>query len=498
MRHFADAADPGITTFRSAGQVIRLDNLRKLLHNRQSLIPFVGAGASIQGMPGSQVASWGGLLEHGITTCARVLPDLPHDWVETRNALLRNGDAFTYLAVADEISRRLTTANEWEDWIEAAFNSLHVERLTLQESICKLSHLVVTTNFDTLLEEASPDHPTVTWKEPDKVRKLFQVRSEEKGIIHLHGVASDPSSVILASWQYQMLLDQETVQDIQKAFSTSIQFLFIGTGNGLHDPNIGPLLNYLGDLNRRTKSKDFPHFLLVRGEDLGAALARNKSQLPGILPVAHGAGYQSLESFVRQLADGGNPSASQDPASYGPSVPSTRPTPPGLLDLAGPAEDTLDATLGQAQRCLRTLEQVERRGALPDGLGDWDLMDQLSVQKRTAASIREPSQRLRIEVSRLVESVKTADAPFGPLVKYAGAGKLLPVFVLGEKVSAQCEEVKRRLQAQVDEVAGRCELSHDYRESLGVLLEALDAATNASDDAKGFATLTESMEPGLE
>ena len=76
---------------------------------------------------------------------------------------------------------------------------------------CELNRIVLTTNYDRLLEESS-DHKPLHWQQIKAIRSATQMRERSHVVIHLHGVATSPKSVVLGSWQYQELRDDITAR----------------------------------------------------------------------------------------------------------------------------------------------------------------------------------------------------------------------------------------------------------------------------------------------
>ncbi len=218
-----------------------MSGLDRLLANRHDLTPFVGTGATMAVLPDNPHASWDGLLEDGLRRCEEL--GLSTEWAESTAARLRSGDLITYLAVADEISRRLDGFGEWNDWVERTVGHITFADSAMHEAICKLNRIVLTTNYDRLLEEAAPPHKTVHWKDTNEIRHVIN-EERRRAVIHLHGVATIPKSIVLGSWQYQALRDDFNAQFWTRVL-LSRRLLFIGCGSGLHDPNIGPALEFV-------------------------------------------------------------------------------------------------------------------------------------------------------------------------------------------------------------------------------------------------------------
>jgi hypothetical protein len=437
-----------------------LHSLETLLANRRRLTPFVGTGATIAVLPNNPHARWNDLLEDGVRACEELGQSV--EWGESTIARLRSGDVITYLSIADEISRRLAAAtNEWSNWIERTVGSISVPGgSAMHAAICKLNRIVLTTNYDCLLEEASR-YKGLTWLDIAEVRRVTTIEERRRAVIHLHGVATRPETVVLGSWQYQSLQEDQTAQFWQSVLLTR-RLLFIGCGSGLHDPNIGPALEFvrLRSQHQRAGSEDNPdeHYILVRGPDLGDA--REEFRGTDIVPIAYGADYPDLEPFLIELGGNGQPRPSQNVHTY--RIPSRSTPKRGLLDLAGPAEEALQASLDVARRALQALGQVERRSALPYGVDRWAYADQLYIHERTAASLAAPIARLQGETTALALAVHDADAPIG-LLTGQQEHNLTALFALVGELSGLCNDLAERVRKRIIQVRGYSQLTDDYR-----------------------------------
>src|SRR5215471_979672 len=94
-----------------------LVRLREAVANRNddegpTLTPFVGAGFSSAATGNAEHASWSGLLLDGIKVCERLCVPMPSGWSERMKEQLDNADTITSLAVADEITRRLSAVRQ--------------------------------------------------------------------------------------------------------------------------------------------------------------------------------------------------------------------------------------------------------------------------------------------------------------------------------------------------------------------------------------------------
>jgi SIR2-like domain len=443
-------------------------SLERLLKNKKTLTPFVGVGATTAVVPDDPCARWDGLLEDGIRACEEL--GQPAEWAAATAERLRFKDAITYLSVADEISRRLAQAGEWNDWIRRTVGRIKAPgNLAMHAAICKLNRIVLTTNYDLLLEEAS-DYETLYWKETMEVRRATNINEDRRAVIHLHGVATIPDSIILSSWQYQRLIDNEAVKFWQNVL-LSRQLLFIGCGSGLQDPNIGPALEFVR-MRSSPPAEAAPeyepdeHYILVRGCDLRGALDDFRGS--NIRPVAYGADYSELKSFLTELAAGREPTPSQNVHDYG--------TPPrstpkhGLLDLAGPAEEALEGALDVVRRALQAVGQVERRSTLPPGVDRWSYADRLFIHERTAASVIGPIERLQTEVTALDVALQDMDAQMGLLTGREGSS-LAGLFDLVNDLVALCEELSKRVTTLFTKIKDYSELTDEYRGAVTAMQE---------------------------
>lgn len=419
-------------------------------------------------VPDNPCARWDGLLENGIRACEQLGQSA--EWAASMVERLRFNDVITYLSLADEISRRLDYSGEWNDWVRRTVGRIKApDDLAMHAAICKLNRIVLTTNYDRLLEESS-DHETLSWDQTLDMRKVTNINSPRHVVVHLHGVVTAPGSVILSSWQYQRLIDHEMVQYWQAVLLSS-QLLFIGCGSGLADPNIGPALEFV-----RLRSSPPPeavpesepdeHYILVRGSDLRAALEEFRGS--NIQPVAYGADYSHLKLFLTELAAGRDPKPSQNVHDYGPPP---RSTPKHkLLDLAGPAELALQGALDAARRARQALGQVERRSTLPPGVDRWSYTDQLFIHERTAASVAGPIERLQSETTALDLAVHDMDEPMGPLAGQE-APSLAGLFSLVNDLVALCDEFAGRVATLFAKIENYSELTDEYRDSVTALRE---------------------------
>lgn len=213
-----------------------LDRLYEAMADESPLkrpTPFVGSGVSLAATGGKPCAGWGGLLLDGIEVCERVIPHLPPGWADQRKGNLENADVHAYLALAEDIVPRLREVrdgNEFGTWIERTIGGLHLEPegYEIIKAVRSLGDLIVTTNYDHLIEKMEPHWETCTWTDDEYDTALRAT----KMVVHLHGVVGKPQSIILSGSDYERLHNAERAQTLNKAIFLANRFLFIGCGDG--------------------------------------------------------------------------------------------------------------------------------------------------------------------------------------------------------------------------------------------------------------------------
>lgn len=443
-----------------------VDRLLRAMDSRRGITPFVGSGLSIESTGNAPYASWASLILDGIDVCTTNLTDLRPGWADTLKAHLQQGDVTSYLTAAQEVSVRLRNCaggRVFANWLLDGVGDLRVRKRALPEAVGRLGAFILTTNYDTIIEQACPDRRTVSW---DDDNAIAVVRDREEAVLHLHGVASRPDSIILGWSDYQRLADVPLQKFAKDALMTLDTLLFIGCGAGLDDPSVGPALRFAEDILPPGLGE---HFLLVLGKDLRAALNRQQTL---VTPVAYGAEHGELASFLEQLAAGLAPQVPQDPAAYETRSPKRPPV--ALLDLAGPADERLGDALEDTRRALRAIGQLERRTASPAGLLGWDLADQKAVLEQLAAAATSPIAWLGTNVAQLAVAVQDAGDLASQLLAPRfedSRHRLEPLTHNIEELDSLVIDLERRLLAVLADLRDRVLSVHTYQASVEALKE---------------------------
>jgi SOS-response transcriptional repressor LexA len=452
-----------------------LARLREAMTEEVAPVPFAGTGISVAVTGGAQHAGWRGLLLDGIEACRRVVSPLPAGWADRMKDQLDHGDLVTCTTAAEEIAQRLRTVREGREfgtWIQEAVSRLRPtpEGERMIKAIRRLGKVIVTTNYDTLIEDLDPrwESYTSTDNEYGSAWRMKNV------VIHPHGVASKPQSIILSSADYSRLDDERLARVLDQAFFSSHRFILIGFGDSLVDPGI--------EFVRRVmpgEKEGLESFILVTGGELRQLSVDPISPL--ITPVAYGADFSDLMPFLEELAVGGEREVSQDPEYY------QRPARPGtsLLDLATAAEGRIRAVQDALQRAARAMGQVEHRGAQPSGIESWAYEDQNAVHEQLAMSVQAPAERLKSSLEQVVVALEEAELDIGRLTspRFGTLGTALaPMSSLLSELADQTWLLLGRVREARDDLRARArESSISYRIVQQSLSSAFDSIDQAND-----------------
>jgi SIR2-like domain len=116
-------------------------------------------------------------------------------------------------------------------------------------------------------------------------------------VLHLHGHWQQPESVILGIRDYEKVLGDAPAQTMQRAMRSLKTLLFVGCGEGLHDPNFGALLEWSAKVFAGFESR---HFRLARDGDVASLQAQHPAE-QRILVLGYGPDHQALTAFLRSV-----------------------------------------------------------------------------------------------------------------------------------------------------------------------------------------------------
>lgn len=252
-------------------------NLKKSVQSG-NLIPFVGAGVSrnvkFRGMQDEEkhFPLWHDLVRTG----AEVLRPIKNLEAEAIIAQLRT-DQPDLLALATKLREQMGPSS-WarclRDQLNPPFARINQESLQIARLIWGLqSSLIVTTNYDKVLQWACPqpqDMERIITDEPFHLSKIHSEQHASPLVWHIHGHIECPDAMVLTSSDYQTLYDSQ--EERSERVRTTLGQLFLTksllfVGFGMQDPKINDLMTHFSSV---FKQYGMDHFMLVRQQDVPA------------------------------------------------------------------------------------------------------------------------------------------------------------------------------------------------------------------------------------
>lgn len=265
--------------------------------DRNTLVFIVGTGYSAAATGSDPHATWRGLVESGIARAVE-LGSKPAWEVQARSNLaygFDENDMDAILSSASRVQKELRNHGTYTfaKWLEETVGSLQVGDSTLGKRLRALHFPILTTNYDTLLE--STDRRATDWTNPTEMQKVLAGSSRSIG--HLHGVWSNPDSVIFSEQSYHTLLQSDAAQNLQRAASSLKSIVYVGFGAGLSDPNFSQMIHWHRE---HFIPSGVHHFRLCRDGEL--ATLRTEHGNDHIIPVPYGADHADLAMFLSQFS----------------------------------------------------------------------------------------------------------------------------------------------------------------------------------------------------
>ncbi|KAI1893456.1 hypothetical protein AGOR_G00123910 [Albula goreensis] len=132
-------------------------------------------------------------------------------------------------------------------------------------------------------------------------KKVLEWAQEKRrlSVLHIHGVYTNPSGIVLHPAGYQNVLrNTEVMREIQKLYETK-SFVFLGCGRTVDDTTFQALF-----LEAVKHKSDLEHFMLVRREDVGEFKKLRDNMLDkGIKVISYGNEYADLPEYFERLAN---------------------------------------------------------------------------------------------------------------------------------------------------------------------------------------------------
>lgn len=253
---------------------------------RGEVVLVLGTGVTASLTKGEATSTWIGLLRDGVERLKAADPS-GAALLEMRLESAKDPAALT--TIAQDLRRDL--GDDFGRWIARTVGKLALADDRIAKVIAELNAPVLTTNYDDLVERAI-GVPTVTWRNPDEMRRILMKHS--KGIGHLHGAWSQLDSVVFSQSDYQQIINDEAAQNVQRSIFTMKRVLFIGVGRGHEDPNFGPTLDAFSEQFQSTSS---PHFRLCRDSEVDPS-----TELKSVVDLGYGTSHDELFDYLLTLS----------------------------------------------------------------------------------------------------------------------------------------------------------------------------------------------------
>ena len=256
-------------------------------------IVVTGAGTSIMATDNDPRASWIGLLEDGASAAA----EDDAEWLTRIRQKLSSGTVEDLFPVADEIVSRLkangAVQSRYRRWLQQSVGSLIATKPDILHRLSALGSPIITTNYDSLIEDTRGDGRSVAWNDFARVQRVL--RGDDNSVIHLHGHWNDPENVILSMSSYLKKQDHK-ITELQRSAALMHSLIFVGVGEGMRDPDFSTLLAWTTHIGRDT---GYTHYrLCLTGE---VKKLRDQHYYHNIEVVPFGEKFEQLPEFLALL-----------------------------------------------------------------------------------------------------------------------------------------------------------------------------------------------------
>jgi tetratricopeptide (TPR) repeat protein len=284
-----------------------LRNLRDEIAAGRALV-LVGAGVSIgatEMQPALQppgfddpvpLASWPGLLLHGVEFCEQTMRPTA-GWGKIVREEIKLGDLESLLSAATKIERQLDapSGGRFRTWLRESIGALKATKLDVIQKIVGLNCPIATTNYDDLIEKVN-GWGSIHWKQGNEIQRILD--GKEHAVIHFHGYWKNSETVVLGHHSYDAIVRDPNAQALLHIVFGARTVLLVGFGAGLDDPNFGPLMSWIREA---FKGSEKPHYRLKLIKHPGDP----KAEYP-IVPLDFGKDFKDLAPFLGGLIKSAN------------------------------------------------------------------------------------------------------------------------------------------------------------------------------------------------
>ena len=261
---------------------------------RRRVVVFIGAGVSKSAHPndGSIFEDWEAFLINANKNLSN------QDDKNQIEELIKNKE---YLFASELLKIQLS--DQWDEILQRSFLK-KASTSPLHKAIVLLRpRIILTTNFDKLIESAWDENTQEDFRYPKIIRKIdseiFKLfRDEETYIIKLHGSIDEPKSLIFDKSSYQSsAFGNQYYKELLSALLLTHTFLFIGFS--MADPAVSGIL----ELYAHNFSNMRPHYIFQSG-DIGHidSLWKEHRKL-SVIRYSSENNHQQLVDFISSLGE---------------------------------------------------------------------------------------------------------------------------------------------------------------------------------------------------
>lgn len=294
----------------------------KSAYKSGNLVLVVGAGVTLNSLASSSKdvpkkvkdhLTWPGLLRHGLTYLKRLDGDLGNltalekrtlgmveDMLHNNTSELTTGDL---IHVAGLVKKGLGH-DQVPNWLQECFRRLYPdylegETIGILQSIRALrlgGARIMTTNYDDIIERYCDAKPVLPRGDDMHMNEFIHGGQDGNvpGVLHVHGHWRDPRNAVLDIIDYHKTTSDEPLQRfLQQMFDSTAVLVFVGTGDGLDDPNFGGLLQWAREKLRYQASR---HFVLMKAGD-------RPTNRAGVSTVFYGSKHSDLAPFLQEITN---------------------------------------------------------------------------------------------------------------------------------------------------------------------------------------------------
>ncbi|MDS4031327.1 MAG: HEAT repeat domain-containing protein [Candidatus Contendobacter sp.] len=277
------------------------------------VVVVVGTGVSVatcenQQVEGFQVATWTGLLKHGVHFCQHTESVLEADEAQLLEMQINLGKTDFLISAAEFVTERLCgkRPGAFRRWLKDSVGKLAPTQPDIIQTLASWPITLATLNYDRLIGAVTSRQP-ITWQDRDKIEDVLRYGGD--AVIHLHGYFDQPDSVILGLSSYAKVANDPHTQAVLQLFTLDRTLLFVGCGGTFQDPNFSRLIEWGREALKDSTTR---HFVLCQ-ESEKAKFVKLQETAPWLYPIVFGAKHEDLLPFLRSLAPAATPSHPHGP-----------------------------------------------------------------------------------------------------------------------------------------------------------------------------------------